>query len=303
MDFLPSFLKFFWKKLGGFVLRALNEGFRKGSFSCTQREGVIICLPKPDKDREFVKNWRPITLLNTVYKIASAAIANRIKSVLESLLNEDQTGFVKNRFIGDNIRLIYDTINYLTCSNSPGLLLCLDFEKAFDSLDWSFLHKVLIEFGFKQDICKWISSFYTNIKSTVSVNGSISEWFYIGRGCRQGDPISPYLFILCVEIMGIMIRQNDRIKGISIDDREYKLTQYADDSEIMLEGDRQSFEECISSINLFGQYSGLVLNTHKTNAVWLGSKRNSEVRYMQHLDMTWNPAKFKILGIWFSNDL
>ena len=136
------------------------------------------------------------------------------------------------------------------------------------------------------------SSFYNNIKSTVAVNGSISEWFDVRRGCRQGDPISPYLFIICVEIMGIMLRQNERIKGITINDNEYKLTQYADDSEILLEGDRQSFEESISTIQLFGQSSGLQLNTGKTNAVWLGSKRNSEVRYMQHLNMAWNPNKF-----------
>ena len=301
--FPVDFFKVFWRQLGGFVLRSLNAGFDKGEMSSTQKEGVIILLPKTEDSRDKIKNWRPISLLNTVYKIGSASISNRLKTVLPKLIHEDQTGFLKNRFIGDNVRLIYDIISYLTSENKPGLLLCLDFEKAFDSLDWSFLHKVLIAFGFKEDIRKWICAFYNNIRSTVSVNGSISQWFSIGRGCRQGDPISPYLFIICVEIMGIMIRQNDRIKGISINNNEFKLTQYADDSELILEGDRQSFEESIQTIQLFGQYSGLILNAGKTNAIWLGSKRNSRVRYMQHLDMTWNPAKFKVLGIWFSNVL
>ena len=93
------------------------------------------------------------------------------------------------------------------------LLLCIDFEKAFDSLDWTFMHKVLKAFGFQKDIRRWISVFYNNIKSTVLVNGQPSPWFSIKRGCRQGDPISPYLFILCAEILAIMIKENRDIKG------------------------------------------------------------------------------------------
>ena len=298
-----EFFKVFWGQLGQFILRSLNEGFRKGELSNTQKEGVIICIPKVDKPRNFIKNWRPISLLNIIYKIGSASIANRLKLVLPSLIHEDQTGFISGRFIGDNIRLIYDIINYLTNSNSPGLLLNLDFEKAFDSLEWSFLFKVLKAFGFKDGICNWVKTFYKNIKSVMSVNGLISSWFNVTRGCRQGDPISPYLFILSVEIMAIMIRENDKVKGVVISDVETKLSQYADDSEVILGGDRESFEETVSTINLFGEVSGLKLNYSKTSAIWLGSMRNSDIKYSQHLDIDWNPSKFKILGIWFTNDL
>jgi hypothetical protein len=301
--FTADFFKVFWRQLGALVVRSLNEGFRKGEMSNTQKEGIIICIPKPERPKDELKNWRPISLLNVVYKIGSASIANRIKTVLPSLINEDQTGFIKNRYIGDNIRLIYDVINYVTTKNAPGLLLCLDFEKAFDTLDWNFLHKTLQAFGFGEDICNWVLSFYHNIKSSVSINGHISNWFHVCRGCRQGDPISPYLFVLCIEILGIMIRENDNIKGININGTEHKLSQYADDTEILLEGDKKSFEETIKTIDKFGSASGLYLNTGKTSAIWLGSKRNSPVKYMQHLGVDWNPTKFKILGIWFTNDL
>ena len=104
--------------------------------------------------------------------------------------------------------------------NKPGLLLCLDFEKAFDSVDWKFMFKVLRAFGFGPDICQWISTFYKDIKSSVAVNGELSQWFAIKRGCGQGDPISPYLFILCIEILAIMIRQNKHIKSIFIGETE-----------------------------------------------------------------------------------
>ena len=165
------------------------------------------------------------------------------------------------------------------------------------------MFKVLKAFGFKQDICRWIETFYTNIKSTVIVNGQPSKWFPICRGCRQGDPISPFLFILCVEILGIMIRENKDIKGIFVNNVEHKLSQYADDTEFLLAGDRESFETCITVIDNFGRKSGLYMNAGKTSAVWLGSKRNSVVKYMQHLGMEWNPPKFKVLGIWFTSDL
>ena len=137
--FTAEFFKFFWLQLGSFVVRLLNDGFRKGELSTTQKEGVIICIPKGDKSKDLIKNWRPVSLLNVVYQRGSACIAKRLKSVLPSLINEDQTGFMANRCIGDNIRLIYELISYLYRENKPGLLLRLDFEKAFDSVDWKFM--------------------------------------------------------------------------------------------------------------------------------------------------------------------
>ena len=107
----------------------------------------------------------------------------------------------------------------------------------------------------------------TVIKSSVAVNGQLSEWFSIQRGCRQGDLISPDLFILYVEILATTIRQNKNIKGILIGETEYKISQYADDSEIMLESDKNSFEETVKIINTFGNKSGLFLNAGKTSGL------------------------------------
>ena len=146
--------------------------------SSTQREGVITCIPKGDKARDVIKNWRPITLLNVVYNIVSASIANRLKTVLPKLIDEDQTRFISGRYIGDNLRLIYDLIAYLNEKSMPGLLLNIDFEKAFDSLDWGFMFKVLRSFGFQDDICNWIGTFYRSIKSSHSKWADIRMVFY-----------------------------------------------------------------------------------------------------------------------------
>ena len=298
-----NFFKFFWKDLGEFIIKSLNEGFEKGKMSITQREGIITCIPKGDKPREFLKNWRPISLLNVVYKIGSACIANRIKKVLPELIHDDQTGFVPGRYIGDNLRLLYDIIDYLQKENLPGLLVSIDFEKAFDSVDWTFMEKVLKHFGFGKDIIRWVTAFYNDIRSSIIVNGQASSSFIIERGCRQGDPISPYLFILCAEILAGQIREEKNIKAIKIDDTEYKISQFADDTTFLLEGDRNSFEKLFDILNKFGEVSGLKLNAEKTNNVWLGSLRNSDTRWLPHLNMTWNPPKFKILGLWFTNNL
>ena len=301
--FSAEFFKCFWSRIGVFVVRALNDGYRKGKLSNTQRQGVITCIPKGDKPRNFIKNWRPISLLNVVYKIGSACIANRIKTVLPQLVHEDQTGFIKNRYIGDNIRLIYDIIAYLEENRHPGLLLNIDFKKAFDSIEWDFMFKVLDAFNFGEGICRWVKTFYCETKSCVAVNGQISNWFMIERGCRQGDPLSPYLFILCAEILALMIRENKAIQGITINNVEHKISQYADDTEFLLKGDQRSFETCIKLLDKFGSKSGLLINYEKTSAIWLGSCKNSMVRYMSHLKIEWNLEKFKILGIWFTNDL
>ena len=148
-DGLPAeFYKVFWKDISSFLISALNYAFDSGCLSVTQRRGVIKLIPKKDAELYFIKNWRPITLLNTDYKIAAKSIANRIKLVLTNLINHDQTGFLKGRFIGENIRLIDCIIQYATEKNIPGLLLFIDFEKAFDSLEWSFIHDTLRSCGF-----------------------------------------------------------------------------------------------------------------------------------------------------------
>ena len=175
--FGAEFFKCFGKQLGPFVVRALNKAFEDGELSTTQKEGIITCIPKGYKPRDNIKNWRPISLLNVIYKIGSSCITNRIKRVLPSLIDDDQTGFISNRYMDDNVRLIYDLINYLNKKNKPGLLLCLDFEKAFDSLDWRFMFRALRAFGFGKDPCFFNqtvknNSFWSDVFKAYGIFGS-----------------------------------------------------------------------------------------------------------------------------------
>ena len=135
-----EFYKIFWYDISTILLKAITCSYEKRKLSITQRSGIISLIPK-DKLPYSLENWRPITLLNCDYKIFAKAIANRIVKVLISVINSDQTGFLKGRFIGENIRIIEDIINFTDCGSKPGLLLFLDFQKAFDSLEWSFIKK------------------------------------------------------------------------------------------------------------------------------------------------------------------
>lgn len=107
-------------------------------------------------------------------------------------------------------------MSYTEVKNIPGLLMLIDFEKAFDSISWSFIYKVLLVFGFGNHIIKWVKILNTNFKAAILQSGFLSQQFEIQRGCRQGDPVAPYLFILCAEILAILIKQNKDIRGIFV---------------------------------------------------------------------------------------
>ena len=149
-DGLPVELyKVFWKDVSTFLTISLNRSYQKGNLAITQRRGIISLIPKKDKALNELKNWRPITLLNCDYKIASKAIASCLKFLLSDLIDHDQTGFLKGRSIAENICLINNVISYTHLKDIPGLLLFIDFEKAFDTIEWNFVQKVLEHFGFR----------------------------------------------------------------------------------------------------------------------------------------------------------
>jgi hypothetical protein len=162
--FTGDFYKFFWIDIKHFVVRSANFSFEIGSLSIQQRLGIITLLPKGSKDKRFLKNWRPLTLLNTFFKLISGCISERVKPFLNKIIHPDQKGFVSGRYIGDAIRSCYDTLDYAKNNNKAGLLLAIDFEKAFDSISFSFIEKSLKFYNFPPDLIKWVNLCYTSFK-------------------------------------------------------------------------------------------------------------------------------------------
>ena len=228
--FTCGFYKFFWDYVKENVVKSINYGFEKRQLSICQRRGIITLVPKKDKPTNLLGNLRPISLLNTDYKIATKAIAKKLEAVLPLVINADQTGNIKGRYMGENVRLISDIISYTAAKNLPGLAISLDFEKAFDSIEWNFLFKALDKLNFGPDLKNWVQTFYCNITSCVTNNGYACDFFNLERGVRQGHPLSDTLFVLGIKILALAIKKNPKIEGIRVGACEIKITQYADDT-------------------------------------------------------------------------
>ena len=292
-DGLPiEFYKCFWSHIKEPLLANYRNILINKELSITQKQGVISLIPKKDKDPKKLKNWRPITLLNTDYKILTKHIAEYLKYYLNDLIHNNQKGFLSGRYIGENINNATSIIEYCKHTNTDALLIFLDYNKAFDSIEWKIVLRTLQYFGFKDNVINLFKYIYTNNTSCIINNGHISRFFNISRGLRQGCPLSPYLFIMVVEILAIMIRKNDKIKGINIQGNVCKLNQYADDTFIATHNIDDSVQEIFKLINEFSIISGLTLNKDKTEVLHIGNKP-----CCKFIDKTWVKPEINLLGI------
>jgi len=293
-----EFYKKFWDVLNILFFESLQYSLLYGELSLEQRRGVLTLLPKAGKDLTKIKNWRPISILNVDYKIYAKILANRIKPVLPSIINRDQTGYIQGRLIGENVRTVKDIIDYFKDKNTESVLLFVDFEKAFDSLEWDFLSHSLESFGFGMNFIHYVKTLYSHICSSIINNGKLSESFSLERGIRQGCPVSAYLFIICAEQLSTKLRNSNSIKGITIGDCNYRVMQFADDTVIMA-NNLLDIKASLEILEEFATCSGLKVNRDKSLLVQLGINQHLSCSY---LGLSWCHDEFKYLGITFTMD-
>ena len=209
-------------------------------------------------------------MVNVDVKMASKAIARRLEAVMPLHIPANQNGFIKGRSILDAVRTIDDVFEICKIMNQSGILLAIDFEKAFDSLNHEFLYQVLQKMGFGPNFLQWIRTFYRNLSSCVLNNGFTTDIFFVKRGVRQGDPLSHLLFILALETLVCQIQENKNIKGFLINGKEIKTTLFADDMTCFLR-DTNSHFQLLTSLQNFARYSGLSVNDEKTEIFAIGS--------------------------------
>ena len=195
----------FWPNVSQCLFDSLIDGKNKGFLSSSQRQAVIKLLEKKGRDKRYIKNRRPISLINYDTKLLSKVFADRLKTVLPSLISNDQTAYVANRFLGESVRLISDILDITKKLNMDGFLFTIDIEKAFDSVDHTFLFAILEKQGFDPEFIDWIKVLHKNQESTVMNGGTSTGYFPLNRGSRQGDPISAYLFILVIEVFSLWL--------------------------------------------------------------------------------------------------
>uniref|UniRef100_A0A3B1J8B1 Reverse transcriptase domain-containing protein n=1 Tax=Astyanax mexicanus TaxID=7994 RepID=A0A3B1J8B1_ASTMX len=299
--FPNEWYKVFRAELVPYLLEVFNSALIERKMPPSWKEAIISVIPKEGKDALDCGSYRPISVLNVDYKLYTSIIAKRLENILPLIIDKDQTGFIKNRQTHDNIRRTLHIMDHIKQHNSTAALVSLDAEKAFDSVDWKFLYKVLSRLGFDEEIIQSIQTIYYKPTARIKINGSLSETIVLERGTRQGCPLSTSLFALYIEPLAQWIRQMHTIKGITVMGKEHKLALYADDVLLFLSDPSNSFVELMKVINAYTKFSGYKLNIQKTQV--LSFNYIPPLYVKQHYNLKWDNDSIKYLGINLPKDL
>ncbi len=283
------------------MLPTLNWELKKAQTPPSWKEAIVSAIPKENKDKLERGSYRPISVLNIDYSLFTSIIARRLERLLSNLIHNDQTGFIRERQTQDNIRRTLQIINHIQKNKTAAMVISIDAEKAFDSVNWSFLYRGLHRFSLHETIIKTIQALYNKPTARVKVNGGLSNSFTLERGTRQGCTCSPLLFALYLEPFNHYVRQNKEIIGINIQGKEHKLACYADEILIFLGQPTNSLPKLMYSFEYFGRLSGYKINICKTQLLTYNYSPLDEIKSKYHL--AWHTEYFKYLGVIIPRDL
>jgi hypothetical protein len=284
-DFLNMFHSFF---IGELPLFHLNFG-------------TIILLPKKENAIQ-IQQYRPICLLNVSFKLFTKVATNRVSAVAEKVIRPTQSAFMPGRHILEGVLVLHETIHELQRKKMDGVLLKIDFEKAYDKVQWPFLHQVLRMKGFSSTWCSWIKEFITKGSVGIKVNDDIGHYFQTRKGLRQGDPLSPILFNLVADMLAILItraKDDGRVEGLipHLVDGGVSILQYADDTILFMAHDLEKAMNMKLILCIFEQLSGLKINFHKSEVFCFGRAKECEADYINLFGCAAGEFPFRYLGI------
>lgn len=207
-DGYPSiWYKTFREILVPILKKCFNYVLRGGETPLSWRQALISVIPKPGKDNTECSSYRPISVLNIDYRLYASILAKRMEDIVPDLIDTGQTGFVKHRHTQDNVRRALHLISRMRNNNEESIVISLDAEKAFDSVQWEYLYLTLKRFGFNEQVIGCLKSLYCSPTARIKINGSLSNTVSLKRGCRQGCPLSPTLFALFIEPLAQVMRR------------------------------------------------------------------------------------------------
>jgi hypothetical protein len=265
------FYKRFWEMLGDHLIKEVLEAIDNISVPEGWNNTTIVLIPKIDNP-EKVTQFRPISLCNVVYKVISKMLSNRLKLYLPDIISDHQSAFVPGRLITDNILVAYESIHAMKRKKGKKGLCAvkLDMHKAYDRVEWAYLEKIMLKLGFARRWVNIVMACVSSVKYNVRFNSMETEAFTPSRGLRQGDPLSPYLFLLVAQGLSSMLKGAElrgEIDGVRVcrDAPMVSHLLFADDSLILMNADRKNALKLKDILDRYCASSGQKLSESKSS--------------------------------------
>uniref|UniRef100_A0A803PY78 Reverse transcriptase domain-containing protein n=1 Tax=Cannabis sativa TaxID=3483 RepID=A0A803PY78_CANSA len=294
-----------WSVLGSGLTKAILDCLNHGADFSSINSSLIVLIPKKQRAHSL-KDFRPISLCTTLYKIISKILANRLKVVLDKIVSPNQSAFISGRIIFDNILLANEVVHAINNRKNGKVgwaALKLDMSKAFDRVEWDFLQSLMYHFNFPVKFVSNIMKCLTTATISFSVNGEVCGKVFPTRGLRQGDPLSPYLFILCSEGLSALLHHSQCqgvLKGVAISRTAPSLTHllFADDSLLFCMATPSSCEALNLALHTYSQASGQLINFDKSSILFSpNTQANVRDMFMHTFRLVDKPFISKYLGL------
>ncbi|POM79902.1 Polyprotein of L1-like non-LTR Retrotransposon Zorro 3, partial [Phytophthora palmivora] len=273
-----------------------NDRLKRGNLLASQRKSAVVLLHKKGS-RADPGNYRPIALIPVDVKILSKALTYRLQSVIPKLIHPDQKGFVRGRSIQHHVRSLADLQDLVTSRDEEAYALFLDFQKALDRVNWDYMFRLLERMGIGDGFTRWVKLLYTDPQAHLLINGIIQPALYPTRGVKQGDPLSPLLFILTIEPLGNMLRSHEEY-GVCVNDDDTATSIFFADDSTLLGSSIPNLQAQLEIVEEYCFGSGAQLNLSKS--VLLALNRGHDCPQMPGVQVLGRSEAVKYLGIPFS---
>ncbi|GKV32111.1 hypothetical protein SLEP1_g40740 [Rubroshorea leprosula] len=296
-----KFFKEMWEVIKQDIIGFADEFYTNGKLVKGSNASFVVLIPKTSNPQK-IEDFRPISLIGSMYKIIAKLLANRIRLVMGSVIGVQQTAFVKDRLLVDGVLVANEVIDEAKRRRKSSFILKLDFEKAFDKVSWSYLNYMLKRMGFGDKWANWIMECLSTSTVSFLINGSATRQISVSRGLRQGDPLSPFLFLIAAEGLNGLIStavSREMLKGIEVGTQGFKVThlQFVDDTLICGKATEDNLWAVKCILRTFEIVSGLKINYRKSQLMGIHADTNWLKKMGFLLNCQLGSMPFKYLGI------